>query len=70
MIVYLVQGKWEADTHEFNNLYGVFSSAREALKIKRDIERSMVEWGESETVEIKKVVVDKPTELYEFMTNG
>ena len=70
MTVYLVQGKWEAETHEFNNLYGVFSSAREAVKIKRDIEKSMTKWGESEQVEIKRVVVDKPTELYEFMMNG
>ena len=70
MTVYLVQGKWEAKTHEFNNLYGVFSSAREAVKIKRDIEESMTKWGESEMIEIKKVVVDKPTELYEFMMKG
>ena len=47
MTVYLVQGKWKAKTHEFNNLYGIFSSAREAVKIKQDIERSMIKWGES-----------------------
>lgn len=67
MTLYAVFGVFDDGETDFDYFYGVFSSKEKAKEIIKNLKTVECFSQDDERLEIRKITVDEPTDLYNWM---